>query len=78
MENLYWFIVAIGAYQTLWWFVRFFLVFYRAFLGTKVSTERYGPNSWAVVTGSTDGIGKECAKYLGKQGFNIVLISRNL
>nr|WLO36071.1 17 beta-hydroxysteroid dehydrogenase 12 [Sinonovacula constricta] len=32
--------------------------------------------SWAVVTGATDGIGKEYAKELASCGFNIVLISR--
>ncbi|XP_050548394.1 inactive hydroxysteroid dehydrogenase-like protein 1 [Daktulosphaira vitifoliae] len=37
---------------------------------------KYG--KWAVVTGSTDGIGKEYAKALAKYGLNIVLISRNL
>ncbi|XP_077295600.1 inactive hydroxysteroid dehydrogenase-like protein 1 isoform X1 [Arctopsyche grandis] len=36
--------------------------------------KKYGP--WAVVTGSTDGIGKYYAKELAKQGLNIVLISR--
>ncbi|KAL4721478.1 hypothetical protein ACJJTC_014341, partial [Scirpophaga incertulas] len=30
------------------------------------------------VTGSTDGIGKEYALELGRRGFNVVLISRNL
>jgi len=33
---------------------------------------------FAVVTGSTDGIGKEYAKELAKRGLNIVLISRNI
>ncbi|XP_058794507.1 hydroxysteroid dehydrogenase-like protein 1 isoform X2 [Phymastichus coffea] len=33
---------------------------------------------WAVVTGSTDGIGKEYAKELAKKDINIVLISRCL
>ncbi|XP_050442624.1 inactive hydroxysteroid dehydrogenase-like protein 1 [Adelges cooleyi] len=37
---------------------------------------KYG--KWAVVTGSTDGIGKEYAKALAKRGLNIVLISRNI
>lgn len=32
----------------------------------------------AVVTGSTDGIGKEYAKELAKRGMNLVLISRNM
>ena len=37
--------------------------------------ETYG--LWAVVTGSTQGIGKEYAMALAKHGLNIVLISRN-
>ncbi len=32
---------------------------------------------WAVVTGSTDGIGKEYAHAIAKRGMNVVLISRN-
>jgi len=36
---------------------------------------KYGP--WAMVTGSTQGIGKEYAMTLAKQGLNIVLVSRN-
>lgn len=31
-----------------------------------------------VVTGSTDGIGKEYAKQLAEQGVNVVLIARNV
>lgn len=37
---------------------------------------KYG--KWAVVTGSTDGIGREYAKELAKRGLNIVLISRTI
>ncbi|KAH7936079.1 inactive hydroxysteroid dehydrogenase-like protein 1 [Rhipicephalus sanguineus] len=37
---------------------------------------RYG--QWAVVTGGTDGIGKQYARQLAKRGLNIILISRNL
>ncbi|XP_055637023.1 very-long-chain 3-oxoacyl-CoA reductase-like [Toxorhynchites rutilus septentrionalis] len=37
-------------------------------------SKRYGP--WAVITGSSDGIGKEYAKNLAREGLNIMLISR--
>ncbi|NWI49557.1 HSDL1 protein, partial [Calyptomena viridis] len=37
--------------------------------------KQYG--KWAVVTGSTDGIGKAYAEELAKRGVNIILISRN-
>ncbi|XP_073941299.1 inactive hydroxysteroid dehydrogenase-like protein 1 [Choristoneura fumiferana] len=47
------------------------------FLPTEVKplSQRFGP--WAVVTGSTDGIGKHYALELARRGLNIVLISRN-
>lgn len=32
--------------------------------------------NFSVITGSTDGIGREYAKELAKQGINVVLISR--
>ncbi|CAK83748.1 unnamed protein product (macronuclear) [Paramecium tetraurelia] len=38
---------------------------------------KYGRNSWAVVTGGSDGIGKEFCIELAKQGFNIVVVARN-
>ena len=38
--------------------------------------QRYGEGSWAVVTGSSDGIGAEYAKLLAKKGLNICLVSR--
>ena len=37
----------------------------------------YGPKgTWAVITGASDGIGKEYAIQLAQKGFNLVLISR--
>ncbi|KAK9509332.1 hypothetical protein O3M35_006673 [Rhynocoris fuscipes] len=38
--------------------------------------KKYGP--WAVITGSTDGIGKEFAMEYAKRGLNICLISRSI
>lgn len=37
----------------------------------------YGQNSWALITGSTDGIGLEFARQLAKRGFNIIISARN-
>lgn len=37
--------------------------------------QRYGP--WAIVTGATDGIGKEYARELARLGLNIILMSRS-
>lgn len=37
--------------------------------------KKYGP--WALITGSTDGIGRAYAFELAKRGINIVLVSRN-
>ena len=38
---------------------------------------KFGPKgSWVVVTGASDGIGKEYALQLARKGFNIVLVSR--
>lgn len=45
-------------------------------LGGK-SLRVYGPKgSWALVTGASDGIGKEFALQLASKGFNILLVSR--
>ena len=35
-------------------------------------------SSFALITGSSDGIGEEYAKVLASQGFNIILVSRTL
>ncbi|KAI8341353.1 hypothetical protein BC941DRAFT_416595 [Chlamydoabsidia padenii] len=43
-----------------------------------ISLKQFGTDqgAWAVVTGATDGIGKEFAKQLAKNKFNILLVSR--
>jgi len=38
--------------------------------------QEYGENSWAVITGASDGIGEQFAKELARRGFNICLVSR--
>ena len=43
----------------------------------KSTLNRYGQNSWAIITGASDGLGKGFAEELAKDGFNIILIARN-
>ena len=43
----------------------------------KNLAERYGKGSWAVITGASDGLGKQYALELASEGFNIVLMGRN-
>jgi 17beta-estradiol 17-dehydrogenase / very-long-chain 3-oxoacyl-CoA reductase len=43
----------------------------------SINLSRFGVGSWALVTGSTDGIGKAFAEELARQGFNIYQISRD-
>ena len=40
--------------------------------------ERYGNNTWALVTGATDGIGKAFCQEFAKRGMNVILVSRTL
>ena len=76
METL---IFTIGIMFLLRWFWLTVKTVKRIFAGTKVELARYGPKgTWALVTGSTDGIGKAIALELAQRGFNIILISRNL
>jgi len=39
-------------------------------------SQRYGRDSWAIVTGASDGIGRAFCEELTKDGFNIILIAR--
>jgi len=44
----------------------------------KFSPKDYGLNSWAVITGASDGLGKGFAHVLAKYKFKICLVARNL
>lgn len=67
----------LGVWQLYLWSWRILSLIKRTFLGAQVSTDRYGADSWALVTGSTDGIGKEVARQLASRGFNIILMARS-
>ncbi|CAL5869750.1 uncharacterized protein PFLUO_LOCUS3980 [Penicillium psychrofluorescens] len=61
------------AYQV-WIFVRVLLSLF--VLPGKPLRSFGPPGSWAVVTGASDGLGKEFALQLARSGFNLVLVSR--
>lgn len=50
------------------------------FIVPPTNYSKYGSkkSTWALVTGSSDGLGAEYAKQLAKKGFNIILASRTL
>ncbi len=47
---------------------------YRLLSPVRIEVKKFG--EWALVTGSTDGIGKAFAFELAKRGLNVILISR--
>ena len=49
---------------------------YRRLLSSCLKVTKCG-GKWALVTGSTDGIGKAYAFNLAKKGLNIILVSRS-
>jgi len=55
-------------------------VFLQTFLLPGKSLKKYGAGkgAWAVITGGSDGIGREFATQLAQQGFNVVVAARNV
>lgn len=52
---------------------------YNCFLRpSKNLIERYGQNSYVIITGATFGIGREYANSFARRGFNLILVSRTL
>lgn len=56
----------------IWHFLRLFVL---PTFGFRLRLTTLG--QWAIVTGSTDGIGKAYAQELARRGLNVLLISRN-
>jgi 17beta-estradiol 17-dehydrogenase / very-long-chain 3-oxoacyl-CoA reductase len=59
--------------------IKIILFIYKNFLRKRINfIKRYGENSWVMVTGATDGLGKVFCEDFAKLGFNIILVSRTL
>ncbi|KAI5926206.1 3-ketoacyl-CoA reductase [Camillea tinctor] len=57
----------------------FLRLFLSMFVLSGTNLRKYGKKgTWAVVTGASDGLGKEYATQLAAKGFNLVLVSRTL
>ncbi len=54
--------------------IRFCVSFYRRVILSAKRPLEFG--KWAIVTGSTSGIGKDFADYLGQKGMSLLIISR--
>ncbi|KAF9624121.1 hypothetical protein IFM89_008059 [Coptis chinensis] len=65
----------LGVYSIFKFFIALLKCFYNTFLRPSKNLKSYG--SWALITGSTDGIGKAFAFELGKKGLNLILVGRN-
>lgn len=78
------FSLSVGSITTLFFLSRLIHVILDLAVLPGKSLSSYGANpktpgagSWAVVTGATDGIGREYALQLANKGFNIFLASRS-
>ncbi|GMM29196.1 ketoreductase [Martiniozyma asiatica (nom. inval.)] len=71
---------AVGLYKLVLTTLSFGSFILSAYVLPPVNFDKYGAekHNWAVITGASDGLGKEYAFQLAKKGFNIVLVSRTL
>jgi 17beta-estradiol 17-dehydrogenase / very-long-chain 3-oxoacyl-CoA reductase len=68
------FLAATGAFALVYVAARLAAFFYRLLCPVKLDVKKFG--EWALITGSTDGIGRAYAIELAKRGLNVILISR--
>lgn len=73
-------ILFVGVYKVTTFTLSFGTLLCDLFILPAVDFKKYGAKQgkWAVVTGASDGIGKEYAFQLSSRGLNVVLISRTL
>jgi len=71
---------AFGLLVLTWHVTRLARVLIQTFFVPGISLSKFGAKkgAWAVVTGATDGLGKEFATQLAGKGFNVLLASRSV
>ncbi|KIK24626.1 hypothetical protein PISMIDRAFT_23105 [Pisolithus microcarpus 441] len=72
-------ILSIGVLTVARFLLKTSLVFSQTFFFSGKSLKKFGATkgAWAVVTGASDGIGREFALQLASAGFNVLLVARN-
>lgn len=77
-QALLYIVLFAGVYKVTTFTLSFASIVYGSFLRPATDFSRYGAKKgkWAVVTGASDGLGKEYALQLAGRGLNVVLVSR--
>ncbi|ORY58197.1 uncharacterized protein BCR38DRAFT_489674 [Pseudomassariella vexata] len=76
-QPLLWAYAGIGALYVASKAFNYLKFFLNVFVLSGTNLRKYGKKgTWAVVTGASDGLGKEFATQLASKGFNLVLVSR--
>lgn len=79
IQCLLFFLIGVGSYKVICFFFRIFKIFFDTSILRSVDLKKYGAHNgnWAVITGASDGIGKQFALQLAAKKFNVILLSRS-